>query len=157
MKTARSAMLFVCVLSTFVLSPLGVDCGSEIADSVPLPTVIKAAVPIYPEVLRKGHFDGTVTLTVKTDGQAVASVRALNGQAMLVDAAKANVDTWVFRVHEPVTFNVVFRYVLLPATCDSQCNCSSKERPYVMLRLPTSVEVAGEESLICDPAVTTRP
>ena len=120
-----------------------------------VPVVIKAAVPIYPEALRKGHFEGNVVLGVTTDGQTVVSIRVLSGQGLLADAAKANLDTWVFRQHEATSFNVTFKYLLLNSTCDSKCNCSSKDSPYVLLHLPLNAEIASEEAPICDPSETT--
>lgn len=119
----------------------------------PLPAVVSASVPFYPRISQVAHIEGVVRLRISTDGQRVSAVRVESGPQMLAQAAKQNVETWQFQQHKPTTFEVMFQYQLLPSTCDSKCNCGSKEGASVLLRLPTLVEVKAGEVLTCDPAV----
>jgi hypothetical protein len=123
---------------------------------VQVPIVANAQVPFYPEILRKAHIEGTVKLTVTTDGKRVSKLDAVEGQPMLVTAATENVKTWVFEAHDATSFGVTFKYRLLEAHCDAECRCDSLERPGTMLRLPTEVNINATEAMICDPS-TTRP
>jgi len=119
----------------------------------PLPRIVGASVPFYPELARETHIDGAVMLRVTTDGNRISDVQAMNGPPVLTRAALENLKTWEFQPHTPLTFDVGFRYRLLPVTCDSQCNCESEEKESVLLRLPTSVEVSAKQTMLCDPAV----
>lgn len=116
----------------------------------PLPRVIEAGVPIYPRALQLAHIEGTVRLRISTDGRRVASVDVQSGQPMLARAAQANMQTWKFEGHSPTNFEVIFRYNLLHSTCDAECNCSSIEKPSIVLQLPTEVAVNAPELMVCD-------
>jgi TonB family protein len=118
----------------------------------PLPSVISASVPFYPGITQQAHIDGVVRLRISTDGNRVASVEVESGQPMLAQAAQENVKTWQFEQHSPTTFEVTFRYRLLPSKCDAKCNCDSAGKPSVLLQLPTDVEVNAKELMVCDPA-----
>ena len=133
---------------------LAVAAAPGVAKVADMPTVTAAQVPIYPEILRKAHIDGTVKLRVLTDGRQVSRVDAIDGQPMLVKAATENVQTWAFDAHVAMSFDVVFRYRLLEATCDAECRCDSLERPSTILRLPGEVDINATEVMICDPIET---
>ena len=120
------------------------------------PTVVGVQVPVYPKILRAAHYDGVVRLRVSTDGRRAVTIDQISGQAMLVKAAAENVKTWEFEQHKPTSFEVLFRFRLLPSTCDSECNCSTVEPPSVVLRLPTEVEITAPTLMTCDP-FTARP
>jgi hypothetical protein len=78
-------------------------------------------------------------------------VEVESGQPMLARAAQDNVKTWQFDPHNPMTFEATFRYKLLPSRCDAQCSaCDSVEKPSVLLRLPSQVEVNAKELMVCD-------
>jgi len=76
---------------------------------------------------------------------------------MLAQAAQENVKTWRFDAHSRTTFEVTFRYRLLPTTCDSGCKkCESTERPSILLKLPSEVEVHAEEAVVCGPSAEKK-
>jgi TonB family protein len=116
----------------------------------PVPSVVSASVPLYPRITQQAHIEGVVRLRISTDGNRVASVEVESGQPMLAQAAQENVKTWQFEQHSPTTFEVTFRYKLLPSKCDAKCNCDSAEKPSVLLQLPTDVEVNAKELMVCD-------
>ncbi len=118
----------------------------------PLPSVVSGSLPLYPRITQQAHIEGVVRLRISTDGNRVASVKVESGQPMLAEAAQENVKTWRFEQHTPTTFEVTFHYSLLPSKCDAECNCDSAEKPSVLLRLPTDVEVNAKELMVCDSA-----
>ena len=124
----------------------------SIGQEKPLPSVISASVPFYPRIAQQAHIDGAVRLQISTDGNRVASVEVQTGQPMLAQAARESVKTWEFDQHSPTTFQVTFRYRLLPSKCDAKCNCDTTEKPSVFLQLPTDVEVNAKELMVCDSA-----
>jgi outer membrane biosynthesis protein TonB len=115
----------------------------------PLSGVISASVPFYPRTPQLAHIEGIVRFRISTDGNRASSIKIQSGQPMLARAAQENVKTWQFEEHSPITFDATFRYKLLPSKCDSQCNCGSVEKPSVLMRLPTEVEVNAEELVTC--------
>ncbi len=129
------------------------SCLTLLAAGAParLPVVVGAQVPFYPRILQTAHFDGAVRLRVTTDGRRALTINQLSGQPMLLNAATENIRTWQFEQHAPTSFEVSFRYRLLPSTCDSACNCDSTERPSVVLRLPSEVEISAPIVQTCDP------
>jgi TonB family protein len=117
-----------------------------------MPTVASASVPFYSRAARAARIQGEVRLWVSTDGKRVSAVEVESGPPMLVEAAKENIKTWQFEPHKPTSFQVTFHYrLLLPANCDSECNCDSEERESVLLQLPTDVKVSAKIPAICDP------
>lgn len=139
-----------------VLFILGMGATMAVGQQKPLPSVTSASVPLYPRTLQMAHIEGVVRLRISTDGNRVASVEVQSGQPMLAEAAKDNVKTWQFEAHAPTTFETTFRYKLLPAKCDAECNCNSVEKPSVLLQLPSDVEVNAKELIVCDSA-SNRP
>jgi TonB family protein len=140
------------ITGTLLLFILGMGAIVAIGQQKPLPSVISASVPFYPRIPQQAHIDGVARLRISTDGNRVASVEVESGQPMLAQAAQENVKTWQFEQHSPTTFEVTFRYRLLPSKCDAECNCDSAEKPSVLLQLPTDVEVNAKELMVCDPA-----
>ena len=110
-----------------------------------IPAVTIANVPLYPPAARQAGIEGPVRLRLSTDGTRVLAITVESGQPMLVQAAKENVKTWVFKQHSPSTFVATFRYRLLP---ESECDMDSGT---VLLRLPTEVEVSAKRVRTCDP------
>lgn len=150
--------LHVRTKGALVLFLLGMGVIMAVGQQKPLPSVTSASVPLYPRITQQAHIGGVVRLRVSTDGNRVASVEIQSGQPMLAQAAQENVKTWQFEPHSPMTFEVTFRYKLLPSKCDAECNCDSAEKPSVLLQLPTDVEVNAKELMVCDPASTkSRP
>ncbi len=121
-----------------------------VAQQKPLPVVISASVPLYPRIAQQAHIEGIVRLRISTDGNRVALVEVQSGQPMLAQAVQENVKTWQFEQHSPTTIEVAFHYRLLPSKCDAECKCDSAEKPSVVLRLPTEVEVNAQELMVCD-------
>jgi Gram-negative bacterial TonB protein C-terminal len=149
---ARNAKVLILLAST-ITGPTMASAQSR----APLPAVIRASVPLYPRVSQVAHIEGVVRLRISTDGHRVSTVQVESGPQMLAQAAKENAETWQFEQHNPTTFDATFHYQLLPSTCDSKCNCGSKEGGSVLLRLPMFVEVKAEEVLTCDPEITKKP
>lgn len=143
-----TSLLFLSVCSAAQEKPAQIKAS--------LPKVVDASVPFYPELARKTHIEGAVTLRVSTDGTRVSDVQAENGSSILARAALENVKTWRFQAGTHSSFEVVFRYRLLAVTCDPRCNCDSEEKESVLLRLPISVEITAKQVMLCDPAVEIR-
>ena len=120
----------------------------------PLPKVVSASVPFYPELTGQAHIEGTVSLRVSTDGTRISTFDKETGHRLLVEAAKENLKTWQFKPHTPTKLEVTFIYRILAVQCDSECNCDSEEKESVMLSLPTSVEVSTKRVMLCDPVET---
>lgn len=141
----RLRMTIPLVLSILAMAPL-IGSGQQ-SD---LPEVLSASVPFYPRIPQHGHIEGIVRLRVFTDGARVSRVQVESGPPMLAQAAQENVKTWRFEAHSRTTFEVTFRYQLLRTTCDADCKkCGSAERPSMLLKLPSEVEVNAEEALVC--------
>jgi TonB family protein len=145
------------ILEVLLTVGLGATISAAQQPKAVVPTVASASVPLYPRVIRAARIQGDVVLQVSTDGQRVSSVVIEGGQSMLAEAAQENVKTWQFEPHKPTSFEVTFRYkLLLPSTCDSDCNCDSEEKESVLLQLPTRVDVSAKVPAICDPPGKVR-
>lgn len=140
------------VLVLFILGAM-----MAVGQQKPLPSVISASVPLYPRTPQMAHIEGTVRLRISTDGNRVASSEVQSGQPILAKAAQDNVKTWEFEQHSPTTFEATFRYKLLPSKCDAECNCDSVEKPSVLLKLPSDVEVNAKELMVCDSPSRPKP
>lgn len=122
----------------------------------PLPTVIAAEVPQYPDAALKAGVSGTVRMTATTDGEKITDVRivASGGPASpLGEVALANVRTWRFEPHQRTTFDVSFRFVIASRACGA---LASDAPPAVIMRFPTSVELTAESQTAC-PGVPSAP
>lgn len=127
------------VTVTVVLVAAGVLMAQENLKAS-LPVVISAATPLYPIGPHTANIQGSVRLQVKTDGHRVveADVKDDGGNPALGRAARENVLTWQFSNHEPLSFEVSYRYVLVDKLDDIQSNAPNSK---VVIRFPTSVEV----------------
>lgn len=130
---------------------LGANASTAHQAKEPVPTVATASVPFYPPLARTARIEGIVHLRLSTDGAHVSAISVQSGPPMLVPAAEENVRTWEFKAHKPTTFEVTFRYKMLP---ESDCEVGNGT---VLLRLPTEVEVSANGVQTCDPAVVTKP
>ena len=139
------ALLSKGLLAVLAASVVTVATTSGQMSKQDLPTVATAAVPFYPRPARTAHIQGAVRLRISTDGERVSGVVAEAGPPMLIPAAEENVKTWLFEKHDPVTFDVTFRYKMLPG---SQC---AIDNGVVVLHLPTEVEVSAKGIETCDP------
>lgn len=123
----------------------------------PPPRVWSAQAPLYPPVAVQANVQGIVTLRVTTDGKRVVSFDAESGPPYLVLKTKENVKTWEFQPHKATTFEIRFDYELsMPS---SPCDWNSPEeraKEYVVLHLPTEVELHAVIPVECDPAVTEK-
>jgi hypothetical protein len=140
------------MMSILVLFALGLGANMSTAQQAKeqLPRVASAGVPLYPRTPRIAHIDGVVRLRLSTDGKRVSAIEVESGQPMLAKAAQENVKTWEFEEHSPTTFEVTFRYKILP---QSECDIDNGT---VLLRLPTEVEVSAKGVQTCDPAVESK-
>jgi hypothetical protein len=112
-----------------------------------MPVVTHAAVPLYPDSARIAGIEGMVLLKIETDGRRVVHINSVKGQPLLVNSSKANISTWVFRQHEPASFDVSFTYRL-----SSKAQCEP-DNGAVVLHLPVSIEITASRVETCDPAV----
>lgn len=105
------------------------------------PRVISAAVPFYPHMARLAKIENVIVLRIATDGKSVAGVHVTSGYpgSILASAAEANVKTWQFVEHVPMTFETTFRYKLLPGYQD----INRLDSGVITLHLPTEVEVSA--------------
>lgn len=133
------------------LAAIAVSASAARDAEQPSLTVTNASVPFYPRASRMARIEGTVRLRVTTDGRRVSAVQVESGHAMLAPAAQENVKTWEFEKHTPTSFEVTFRYSLLP---ESECDMDSGT---VLLRLPTQVDVTAKGWKTCDPDITAKP
>jgi hypothetical protein len=101
-----------------------------------LPTVGGASVPLYPQLARMAHVQGIVRIKVSTDGEKVTTIHVTDGNKLLATAAEENLRSWRFASHEPITFDVTYRYKL-----DGEYD-GYNDNPVVLFRLPTEIEIA---------------
>jgi hypothetical protein len=117
-----------------------------------LPVVVSASAPIYPRVAHLMHIQGEVRIRVTTDGSKIVSFADESGPAMLVQAVKDNLRTWMFNKHDPTSFVVTFRYHI-----EDESSCSI-ENSSVVLHLPSLIEISAKGIQTCDPAIDlTKP
>ena len=103
---------------------------------VPLPRISSAELPLYPHGALRANLEGNVRLEVTTDGHRVVSaIPDPKSIQPLAQAAEANVRTWKFDIHEPISFTVTYTYKLVTDLDARQKN------PRISLKLPTEVEV----------------
>lgn len=140
-------------LCTFAAFILLIVCSLQcLAQELPqrVPIVTAAQVPFYPALARQARLDGDVHLKVSTDGERVSAITVESGRTILVEASKANVETWRFEKHKPTSFEVTFRYrVLAESSCDM-------DNGRVVLNLPTQVEITAKGLKTCEPAIVTH-
>jgi TonB family protein len=102
--------------------------------------VVQHGEPTYPPLARQARIQGDVSIKITTDGESVLNAVAETGHPLLRRAAEENVRTWKFAPHQPNSFNVVFRYHLLPNNVE-----------VFFLQSPTLVEItAPSPELIID-------
>jgi hypothetical protein len=120
----------------------------------PPPRVWSAQAPLYPPVAVQASVQGLVTLRVTTDGKQVVNFDAESGPPYLVIKTNENVKTWKFQPHTPTSFEIKFEYTLSaaspPCAWDS---ADERAKEFVVLRLPTYVELHAIIPVDCDPAV----
>ena len=123
---------------------IGTACAlAQQQSKVSLPTVIGAAVPLYPIGPHTVNIQGTVHVKISTDGQRVidAKVESDGGNPALGKAAQENAMTWRFSMHEPTTFTVTYRYILVAKVKGIRSNALNAK---VILRFPTDVQVYAQ-------------
>ena len=109
---------------------------------ISLPMVIGAAVPFYPIGPRTVNIQGTVHVKISTDGRRVIDTNVEDGgNPALGKAAQENAMTWQFSKHEPTTFTVTYRYILVARLTDVKSNAANAK---VVLCFPTDVEIYAQ-------------
>jgi hypothetical protein len=86
--------------------------GAE-GNAIALPEVTGHREPTYDWLPFEARIQGQVRLRATTNGVRVVKVVRESGDALLADAAEANVRTWQFNYHTPGTFEATFNYRLL--------------------------------------------
>lgn len=83
-------------LSYLLLLPLALSASSALAADAKRP-ILNRVAPVYPEIAKRMHVSGTVTLlvTIGTDGK-VAGTKVESGHTLLVSAAETAVRQWRF-------------------------------------------------------------
>src|SRR5271157_1698854 len=127
------------IMFASVLLVIGAQSSLLLAQQIlgPLPEVISAADPTYPQIGRAAHISGVVNLHLTTDGKRVSAITEQTGPAMLIPFAEAYVRTWIFAEHAPTAFDVTIRYNYQEK---SECETGIKINPAI-LHLPTEVEI----------------
>ena len=126
---------------------LAITTGCALAQQsqsrVSLPSVIAAAVPLYPIGPQTVNIQGTVHVKISTDGHRVIDAKVENDgvNPALGRAAQENAMTWRFAVGEPTTFTVTYRYILVPKLKEIKSNALNAK---VVLCFPTDVEVYAQ-------------
>jgi hypothetical protein len=128
-----------------LLAPMVLPCAAQEPEA-DHPVVLDAAVPFYPHNARLIHIEGVVRLQVSVNGETVTGIELLDGPPILAVAARENVKTWRLKWHSRATFEVTYRYKLLP---DFACLADNGT---VVLRLPLEVEVSAKGIQTCDPS-----
>jgi hypothetical protein len=123
------------ILSWRVIVVVLCACSVAAQNAAESPVVKSAEMPLYPQLARYARVEGTVKLEVTTDGDSITNVTATGAQKLLLSAAEANVRTWTFYKHKPLTFTVTFVYKLEAPEVYGFVN------PTVWLNLPNRVEV----------------
>lgn len=149
-KLSLSGVIGACALAWLALAVVPPASGAQRAKQV-VPSVDSLGVPTYPRVAWVAHIEGQVRLKVRTDGRQVAGSVVEGGNPILARAAQENVATWRFKAAAPATFEVTYRYTVLP---QSKCEPGG---PTVTLRLPEEVDVVVEGLMLCDPVEETGP
>ena|SRR6185312_6575915 len=101
--------------------------------------VIKhAEVPAYPEIARTAHITGAVTLHVTVNSGIVRDSKpTAPANALLLNAARRNVESWHFSSSTSGSFDTTFSYKLEgPSTLLG-------ENPKVELQLPFTVTITA--------------
>jgi hypothetical protein len=106
-----------------------------------LPIVVAADVPMYPRAAIDARTSATVRLSVSTDGQKAVSVRVTGALSPLTTSALDNIKTWRFASHEPVSFDVTYRYAILTRGCEAP---GRDTHAAATLQFPTTVDVFAE-------------
>jgi len=105
--------------------------------AVPLPEVISAAEPTYPQIGKAAHISGIVHLHLTIDGKRISTITEQAGPAMLIPPAEAYVRTWIFAEHAPTAFDATIRYNYQEK---SECETGVRLNPAV-LHLPREAEI----------------
>jgi hypothetical protein len=83
---------------------------------IPVPEITQGRKPRYPPLPWEAGIQGQVRMRVTADSYCVAKITAESSEALLAQAAEANVRTWWFGYHKPGTFNLTFNYRFLQPT-----------------------------------------
>jgi hypothetical protein len=121
---------------------LAVGRAQDQSSRASLPAVIAAATPIYPIGAHTANIQGVVKIKISTDGHRVinAAVEDDGGNPALARSAQENATSWQFANHDPTSFTVTYRYILLTKLPDIK---SAALNSKVVLRFPTDVEVSA--------------
>ncbi len=77
-----------------------------------IPTVVDGALPHYPRAARILGIQGTVNAVVKTHQGHVVDIKLLEGNHLLWEATRKNIETWKFDEQGDYTFTTTFIYQL---------------------------------------------
>lgn len=97
--------------------PVAPNCAPPSAAAeeniIPVPDITRHRQPRYPSIPWEAQIQGQVRMRVTADSYCVAKITADSSDALLTEAAEANVRTWWFAYHKPGTFNLTFNYRFL--------------------------------------------
>ena len=136
-------MLRRCILITIVVIFGGITVGNAQSSRASLPLVTGASTPLYPIGPHTVNIQGSVRVKMVTDGHraVTVSVEDDGGHPALARAARENAETWEFLNHDPTSFTVTYRYILVARLKDIESNTLNSK---VILRFPTSVEIYAQ-------------
>ncbi len=131
------------ILMGVVMMLAGTTVAFAQSSKASLPVVIAAATPLYPIGPHTVNIQGSVRVKITTDGHRAAAVSIEDDGAnpALARAARENAETWEFSNHNPTTFTVTYRYILVAKLDDVESNALNSK---VVLRFPTAVEIYAQ-------------
>lgn len=78
----------------------------------PVPLLLEAAVPLYPDIARNAQISGEVIVEVTIKGGRAAATAVKSGDRALAQAALKNIATWRFDEKVEATFTTRFEFIL---------------------------------------------
>ena len=90
-------LLLVSATSTAESSDNKIQEPIKVSGNIQESKLIKRSAPIYPELAKRNHVSGYVTLLIAIDEEGnVAGIKVLSGDPVLIDAAVAAVREWKY-------------------------------------------------------------
>jgi hypothetical protein len=116
----------------------------------PPPALLAGDLPVYPVFARKAKVQGTVRIRLSTDGHRALSADQVVGNEMLIGSVQDAVKTWVFREHQPTTFEaeVRFKFIRDEAACSSKARTNGTATVDALAAL--TIEIAAPGPVICE-------
>lgn len=116
----------------------------------PLPLPSGGSILFYPPLARITNTEGVVPVKITTDGHKVIEAKAESGPKLLIEAAEQNAMQLEFRIHEPTSYTMIYRFRL-----DDE---GDPNNSIVILKLPSEVIISIRRfSTVCVGADAPQP